>query len=288
MSESNKAGIEDRADSDRNTVDTPNGLIDQELVTFSVEAAIKAGRIALNWFQSRGLAVTTKRDGSPVTEADYVVERFLRSEIIAAFPGDAILGEEEGTIGAVAGEADRCWVIDPIDGTKAFTQGVPLFATLLALVDDLGPALGVICLPALNECVWAARGDGTYWSRDISRVSDTAEACGVSSRNSLTGAYVCTSGLSYWPERSLERVRASGARVRTWGDAYGYALVATGRADAMIDPECRDWDIAPMSVVIAEAGGRFTDTSGVADWRNGSGLASNQILHDQLLQCFRP
>lgn len=262
-------------------------VIDQELVDFAVTAAVRAGRLTLDWYQSRGLEVGAKQDGSPVTEADYASERLLRAEIAAAFPDDTVLGEEEGVTGGAAGEAGRCWVIDPIDGTKAFAQGVPLFATLLALVDERGPCVGVICLPALNECVWAARGRGARWSRDAGKAPGSGEVCRVSGRDSLDGAYVCTSGLSYWPPLPLERVRSSGARVRTWGDAYGYALVATGRAEAMIDPECREWDVAPMSVIVSEAGGCFTDTAGADDWRSGSAVASNKILHSELLECFK-
>ena len=250
-------------------------MIEQDLVEFTVNAAQRAGRITLDWYQRRGLSVTSKSDGSPVTEADYAAERFLRSEISATYPDDTIRGEEEGD---QPGRTGRMWVIDPIDGTKAFAQGVPLFATLLALVDELGPAAGVICLPALDECVWAGRGRGAMWNGD---------PCQVSGRRVLDESYVCTSGLSYWPERALARVRAAGARVRTWGDAYGYALVATGRAEAMVDPECFDWDVAPMSVIIAEAGGRFSDTAGMDDWRSGSAVATNGSLHDDLLGCFR-
>ena len=249
-------------------------MIEQDLVDFAVNAARRAGRITLDWYQLRGLSVTPKSDGSPVTEADYAAERFLRSEISATYPDDTIRGEEEGD---QAGRSGRMWVIDPIDGTKAFAQGVPLFATLLALIDEQGPAVGVICLPALDECVWAGRGRGAVWNGD---------PCRVSSRTGLDESYVCTSGLSYWPERALSRVRAAGARIRTWGDAYGYALVATGRAEAMVDPECFDWDVAPMSVIIAEAGGRFSDTAGTDDWRSGSAVATNGDLHDELLGCF--
>lgn len=250
-------------------------MIEQDLVDFAVAAARRAGRITLDWYQLRGLSVTAKSDGSPVTEADYAAERFLRSEILATFPDDTIRGEEEGE---VAGRTGRTWVIDPIDGTKAFARGVPLFATLLALIDDRGPAAGVVFLPALDECVWAGRGRGAHWD---------GEPCRVSDRSDFEGSYICTSGLSYWPDQALQRVRAGGARVRTWGDAYGYALVATGRAEAMVDPECFDWDVAPMSVIIAEAGGRFSDTAGVDDWRSGSAVATNGILHDDLLGCFR-
>ena len=162
-------------------------MIDQDLVDFAVHAAQRAGRITLDWYQLRGLSVTSKSDGSPVTDADYAAERFLRSEISAAYPDDTIRGEEEGD---QAGRTGRMWVIDPIDGTKAFAQGVPLFATLLALIDEQGPAVGVICLPALDESVWAGRGRGAVWN---------GEPCRVSSRTVLDESYVCTSGLSYWP-----------------------------------------------------------------------------------------
>ena len=251
------------------------GAVAEEVVDFAVGAAQRAGHLTLEWYQQRSLSVSAKSDGTPVTEADYAAERLLRSEISAAYPDDTIWGEEEGVW---AGRTSRSWVIDPIDGTKAFVQGVPLYATLLALVDEQGPAVGVICLPALNECVWAGRGRGAHWNGVPCRVSEHA---------GLDGAYVCTSGLSYWPEPALERVRAAGARVRTWGDAYGYALVATGRAEAMVDPECFDWDVAPMPVIMAEAGGRFSNTSGSHDWRSGSAAASNGLLHDDLLACFR-
>ena len=251
------------------------GAIAEEVVDFAVDAAQRAGRLTLQWYQQRSLSVSAKSDGTPVTEADYAAERLLRSEISAAYPDDTIWGEEEGVW---AGRTSRSWVIDPIDGTKAFVQGVPLYATLLALVDEQGPAVGVICLPALDECVWAGRGRGAYWNGVPCRVSEHA---------GLAGAYVCTSGLSYWPEPALERVRAAGARVRTWGDAYGYALVATGRAEAMVDPECFDWDVAAMPVIMAEAGGRFSNTSGSPEWRSGSAAATNGLLHEDLLACLR-
>ena len=178
-------------------------MIDQDLVDFAVAATRRAGRITLEWYQRRGLSVTAKSDGSPLTEADLAAERFLRAEIGATYPDDAIHGEEEGDC---AGRSGRAWVIDPIDGTRAFTQGVPLFATLLAMVDDEGPAVGVIFLPALDECVWAGRGRGAWWD---------GEPCTVSTQARVEGCYVCTSGLSYWPPRALERLRAAGARVRT-------------------------------------------------------------------------
>ncbi len=251
-----------------------DGTIERELVDFAVAAVRRAGAVTLRWYQQHGLRVTAKSDGSPVTEADLASEKTLRHLISQRYPEDAVCGEEFGN---ASGRSGRKWVIDPIDGTLAFAQGVPLYATLMALIDERGPAVGVIFLPALNECVWAGRGRGAWWN---------GEPCRVSDRGQLRGGFVCTSGLSYWPEAALGRVRAKGARVRTWGDAYGYALVATGRAEAMVDPECAPWDVAPMAVIIGEAGGRFTDASGAEDWRNGSAVGSNGGVHDELLACL--
>lgn len=254
--------------------------VDPGLVDFAVEAARRAGDLTLEWYQRPDLAVERKPDGTPVTGADTEAERLLRGLIGERFPGDPVLGEEGGLqegIPTGPERGGRLWVIDPIDGTKAFTQGVPLFSNLVALVDEHGPAVGVINLPALGECVWAGRGRGAWWN---------GEPCRVSQRQGLDGSCLCTSGFSYWPESALRRLLSAGARVRTWGDAYGYALVATGRAEAMIDPECSDWDVAPMAVILAEAGGRFSDRAGSPAWRNGSGVASNGHIHDGVLALF--
>ena len=277
---------------------------DSGLVDFAVEAARRAGDLTLEWYQQPDLAVERKTDGTPVTGADTEAERMLRGLIGDRFPDDLVLGEEGGLQGGAPtasgrqlrtptgdggdlhgsppsgpGRDGRLWVIDPIDGTKAFAQGVPLFSNLVALIDEHGPAVGVINLPALGECVWAGRGLGAWWN---------GEPCRVSQRQGLGGSCVCTSGFSYWPDAALRRLLSAGARVRTWGDAYGYALVATGRAEAMIDPECSDWDVAPMTVILTEAGGRFTGRAGAPGWRNGSGVASNGLIHDEVLALFDP
>ncbi|MDE0268462.1 MAG: hypothetical protein OXI96_05430 [Acidimicrobiaceae bacterium] len=247
----------------------------EELVTFALDATRKAGALTLRWFQQNKLKVSTKTDGTPVTEADLAAEHCLRELIESRYPEDGIFGEEKGD---TPGKSGNTWVIDPIDGTKAFVQGVPLYSTLLALVDQKGPLLGVIFLPALDECVWAFRGQGAYWDDKL---------CQVSNRKSLKGGgFVCTSGFSYWPKNTLNSVRQTGARIRSWGDAYGYALVATGRAEAMIDPECAPWDVAPVAVILEEAGGRFSSVTGVDDWQNGSALGSNGFVHEELLECF--
>ena len=247
--------------------------IDAARLDEAVELARAAGRETLRWFQSAHLEIDTKGDGSPVTEADRAAERLLRREISARYPADSIIGEEEPDH---RGTSPNRWVLDPVDGTKAFTHGVPLFSNLLAYFDEHGPAIGVINLPALGETVYAGRGLGCF-------VNGTP--CRVSATRDLADAYVCTSGLDNWPPAALAHF-ASTVKLRTWGDGYGYALVATGRVDAMIDPEIAYYDVAAMLTILPEAGGRFTDLAGVATAASGSGIASNGLLHDELRRHF--
>lgn len=249
----------------------------QSEVDFCVATAKEAGQATLNWYQSQAFSVSQKADGSPLTEADLAAETLIRQRINAAFPNDSVQGEEQA---ATTGTSKRTWIIDPIDGTKAFAAGVPLFANLLALVDEHGLAAGVINLPALGETIWAGRGLGAHWNN---------EPCQVSNRQEKEGALVCTSGFGYWPQPQLHRLLKSPVRLRTWGDAYGYALVATGRAEAMIDPEAFSWDLAPIQLIIAEAGGHFTTFNGESSpdvWKSGSGFASNGHCHQQLLSLW--
>ena len=246
-------------------------------LAFAIELAEDAGASTLAWFQSATLAVEHKGDGSPVTAADLAAEARVRERLAATHPGDGIIGEEDDD---VEGSTGRRWVVDPIDGTKAFTKGVPLYATLIALIDDHGPAVGVIHLPALGETIAAGRGLGCTFN---------GAPCRVSGHDTLDGAYATTSGFGYWPSAALQRVLDSDVVCRTWGDAYGYALVATGRAEAMIDPLANPWDIAPMAVIIPEAGGRFSNFDGVErpdSWNRNSGVATNGILHDDLIGLF--
>ena len=252
-------------------------LADPDTVTFAVELTREAGLLALEWFGTPDLAVDRKGDGSPVTAADLAVESLMRERLAGVWPDDAVMGEEHQD---TAGESGRTWVIDPIDGTKAFTRGVPLFSNLLALVDEHGPAIGVINLPALGETIWAGRGLGAFHN---------GEPCRVSDHHSIDGAYVCTSETGYWPRPALHALIDSGAEFRTWGDAYGYALVATGRAEAMIDPVAYQWDVAPIAVIIPEAGGRYSSfdgREGADAWTARSGVGTNGLIHDELLALF--
>jgi histidinol-phosphatase len=246
-----------------------------ELLDVAVDLARRAGELTLEWFRTDDLAIERKDDGTPVTAADRAAERFLRQEITDRFPDDAIVGEEEAD---TAGSSGRTWVVDPIDGTKAFTHGVPLFCNLLAVEDGQGSAIGVINLPALGETVYAGRGLGAFVNGRPARVS---------TRDRLAGSYLSSCGFDYWTEPMLAAARQSGAALRTWGDGYGYALVATGRVDAMCDPVVARWDVAPMPVILTEAGGRFTDLDGGAGSGGGTGLATNGRLHEEWLERFR-
>jgi histidinol phosphatase-like enzyme (inositol monophosphatase family) len=250
--------------------------VDVALMHEAIELARKAGDLSLRWFRTADLRVDRKGDGTPVTEADRAIERFLREEIRASHPDDGIVGEEEGPEPSSNG---REWIIDPIDGTKAFSRGVPLYANLLALEDEHGAAIGVINIPALGELLWAGRGRGCFLNGTPVRVSD---------QTALAGAYVSSSGYEGWDETSLLQVKRAGALLRTWGDGYGFLLVATGKIDAMVDPTAERYDLAPMPVIMAEAGGVFTDFQGHPSASGGSAVATNAHIHDQLLACLRP
>lgn len=242
----------------------------ESLVEESAELARRAGALTLNWFQRAALRVESKTDGSPVTEADRSAELFLRTQLAERFPEDGIVGEEHG---ASPGRSGRTWFIDPIDGTESFIRRIPLYSTLLALLDEHGMAAGVINLPALGRTVAAGRGRGCFLDGTRTRVSERA---------GLEGAMLTTTGFDLLRGETAERLHRSPLKIRGWGDAYGYALVAAGMAEAMYDPIAAPWDLAPMEVIIPEAGGVFTDRNGVSDFRAGSGLATNGLLHPQI------
>jgi histidinol phosphatase-like enzyme (inositol monophosphatase family) len=258
-----------------------------------LEAAIRAVRAAaaetLRWFDSSRLAVTEKEDRSPVTQADHAAEAILRAQLLAAFPGDAFLGEESGRTG---GDSGYEWIVDPIDGTKSFIRGVPLYATLVGCRAAGQGLLGVIAIPALDEMVYAARGGGAWHVRGAAPPRQAR----VSSRTDLAASLVCTSDFTSFGKRSDAAAGAAARRrleeacsiARTWGDGYGYLLVATGRADIMVDPLLNEWDAAAVETVIAEAGGRFSDWRGRSSIESGDGLATNGLLHDAVLPLLAP
>ncbi len=236
-------------------------------------AADEAGRVALGHFKTR-LTVEAKADGSPVTIADRGAEERLRTVLGAAFPTDGFLGEE---LGESAGASGRRWIIDPIDGTQSFIRGVPLWGVLVALEDRGECVLGVVALPALGETLWAVRGRGAFANGVPARVAATA----------LADATICTSDASprHFGEKhtGFERLLRRTARQRGWGDCYGYVLVATGRAEVMLDPLMNPWDAAAVKPIVEEAGGVFCAWDGTATIYGGSGLAVPSALRDPVL-----
>lgn len=263
------------------------GATPEELRAFAVAVAREAGELTLSYFRSE-LDVEQKSDDTPVTRADREAELLIRRRIREAWPDDDILGEEYGVDAAAGG---RTWVIDPIDGTKSFVAGAPLYAVLIAAVDgryDGGElattrvTAGVIHVPPLGETVSAARDGGALWDAGDGR----ERRASVSALDTLAGVRVTTSDFADFHQRepamaaSLDR---SAGLARTWGDAYGYLLVSTGRLDAMIDPIVSPWDIAPLPVIVEEAGGRFTDLDG-RSLLAASAVATNGLIHDALLR----
>lgn len=249
----------------------------------------RSDAIALRHFQSDGLAVESKSDESPVTVADRAVESMLREEIRRAFPGDAILGEEHGEI---AGTSGWRWVVDPIDGTVSYSTGVPLFGTLIGLESGARIEAGICSMPALAERVWAARGAGAWWERVHPDGTRRRSEARVRRCERLRDALVCTSGLEYFDRAratdQLVRVARAARRVRGWSDCYAGMLVATGRCDAWFDPVMNPWDSGPFPVILAEAGGVFTDWSGREDIRGGNAIACHAALHAELLAMVQP
>ena len=241
----------------------------QNLLEFAVEVAWRAGRAALAHYQT-GITAETKPDDSPVTSADRTAEQMARELITTRFPHDGIIGEE---FGAIRTEASRRWVMDPIDGTRTFVRGVPFFGCLLALEEAGEPVLGVMYFPALEETVYAAVGAGCWWNGRRALVSDETK---------LDRALVLTTDVEQIERENLtagwNRVRSRAGMVRTWGDCYGHALVATGRAEAMFDPKMSIWDAAALRPIIEEAGGVFTDWHGAATHTGGSAISTNAAL----------
>ena len=233
------------------------------------EAARVAGSHALARY-GKDVTVRTKTDGSAVSDADVGAEEAVRAWIGERFPDDGIVGEELGTTGA---DRKRRWIVDPIDGTTSYLRRVPLWGTLVAVAEADTVLAGAIYCPAVDEMVGAAAGEGCWWNGARARVSDVAE---------LSDATVLTSAATHADDEERGgrwRALAAKARVaRTWGDCYGYLLVATGRAEVMADPVLKPWDSAALAPVIAEAGGVFTDWSGRATGLGGSAIASNARL----------
>ena len=247
----------------------------KELLEFSVVLARGAGDITLNYFRKQP-ETSTKSDGSYVTIADREAEAYLRGQINERFPEDGIVGEEEGE---TEGRSGRRWILDPIDGTFAFVHGVPFYGVLIALEIDGEMSVGVINMPALGEIVSAAQGCGCFLNGELTRVSTTAKL--------EEALLLCTdfrAAAYHGFGRAVDFLQRTAKTSRTWGDCYGYVLVATGRADVMLDPVMNLWDCAPLLPIMEEAGGTFTDWRGVRTVDGGNAIATNKLLFDEVMQ----
>ena len=248
--------------------------------------AIEAGELTLKHFRSSTLGVERKGDGSPVTVADRGAEELLRKLIGEQFPDDAILGEEfpmtEGTSG-------YRWILDPIDGTKAFIHGVPLYTTLVAVLEESTgePILGVIHAPASAETIHAAVGGGSWYQYGENEVVQAK----VSETPSLSSGLFLTGEVSGFCDRKAQNtyfgLQDAALLSRTWGDAYGYMMVAIGRAEVMIDAEMSLWDAACLKPILEEAGGTFTSWNGEATVHAGEGVATNGHVLEEVLSLTR-
>jgi len=247
----------------------------REYLEFAVETAYLAGRLTLGYFQT-GIRADAKTDGSPVTLADRKAEELIRSRIEKAYPDHAIVGEEFGAL--ETGGSSHRWLIDPIDGTKSFVQGVPLYSVLLGLEIDGRVEVGVIYLPGLNEMVSAATGHGCWWNGRRARMSqvdrmENAVAAFTEVRN--FGKYDRIDAFN----RMVQKARLC----MGWNDAYGYVLAATGRVEVMFDPIMAVWDCGPMPAIFREAGGYFGDWQGNETIYGSEGLATSKGLLSEVL-----
>lgn len=258
------------------------------LLTFATDLAYRAGRITLGYFNT-GIRPDYKPDDSPVTAADRAAEEFIRLEIEKHYPTHAILGEEFGEATRFSASesapqsapetASHRWIIDPIDGTKSFLRGVPLYGVLIGLEIDGQIKVGAAYYPGTDEMLCAAEGLGAWWNGRRARVSDVA---------SLERAYIC-----YTNERNMvrqnrgaawKRLNEAAYASRGWSDAYGYLCVATGRAEAMLDPIMNIWDCGPFPVIFKEAGGYFGSWDGREGHTHDEALACNAAIKDEILR----
>ncbi|WP_427018551.1 histidinol-phosphatase [Pseudarthrobacter sp. P1] len=240
--------------------------------------------LTMSRFKALDLAVETKPDLTPVTDADKAAEESIRSQLARARPRDAVLGEEFGS----SGHGSRRWIIDPIDGTKNFVRGVPVWATLIALVDEGQPVVGVVSAPALGKRWWAAKGTGAFTGKSLA----AATRLRVSNVANLADASMSYSSLSGWKERGNRdefiALTDDVWRTRAYGDFWSYCLVAEGAVDIACEPELNLYDMAALVPIVVEAGGRFTSLDGEEGPFGGNALATNSILHSEVLNRLNP
>jgi histidinol-phosphatase len=247
-------------------------------VKLALQLADEADALTMARFGALDLRIETKPDLTPVTDADRGAEEALRATLSSQRPEDALLGEEFGGTAVFAG---RQWVLDPIDGTKNFVRGVPVWATLIALLIDGVPQVGVVSAPALGRRWWAGAGAGAFTS-----FGGKSRRISVSGVDELGSASLSFSDLTTgWDDGRTKFLDLADAvwRVRGYGDFWSYCLVAEGAVDIAAEPEVKLWDLAALDVLVREAGGRFTSVDGSPGPHGGSAVATNGLLHDRVL-----
>jgi histidinol-phosphatase len=248
---------------------------------FAVAVAAEAGELILRHYGDSDLAIEHKRDASPVTAADRESEQLIRDRVSGSWPGDGVLGEE---FAETRGSSGYRWILDPVDGTKSFIHHVPLFGTLIGLEHEGVMVAGVCRMPALDEVVYGGVGLGAWWQQGV----EEPRAARVSSVETLEEALFCTTTITGWKTTGLQSVFdslcAAAGLVRGWSDCYGHLLVATGRADVMVDPEMNAWDAAAFLPILEAAGGHFVTLEGRAVIDGGNGLSVNAAIRDEVLE----
>ena len=266
---------------------TPSPALTAEIaarLALARAAGLEAGRLTLRYFQTTDFQTEKKADNSPVTIADRSAEQLLRERIAAAVPSDGILGEELGTTDGTSGFR---WILDPIDGTKSFIHGVPLYGTLVAVEHEGRAVVGFVFMPGLDEGGFASVGQGTWYFRG----SGTPQRASVSTKPRLADGLFVTSQVDTYAKRgaapAFDALQKAAYITRTWGDCYGYLLVATGRAEVMVDPILNVWDAAAVQPIIEEAGGTFTDWQGTPTIHAGEAIATNGRVLAEVLTVTR-
>ena len=262
---------------------TPTDI--SQRLEFAIAVSREAAKLIMSYFLSDDLVVDQKRDRTPVTAADRGAEELIRDRLAQRFPDDGVFGEE---FGETTGRNGVRWILDPVDGTKAFIHGVPLFGTLIGLEADGELLAGVCRLPALQEVIYGANGLGAWWQVNESPVRRAR----VSEVERLSDALVCTTSFNNWRDANqfaaFERINAAARETRGWSDCYGHTLVATGRADVMIDPLLNPWDAAALVPILREAGGMFCDRTGTETIHGGNGISVNGRLKQAVLERLSP
>lgn len=263
----------------------PNADDVQARLKLAIDVGLAAGEVTLKYFGKKNFDVEWKADASPVTVADREAETILRSKIQAAFPEDGIVGEEFDN---VAGSSGYRWILDPIDGTKSFIHGVPLYGTMIGVEFDGRSVVGMVLFPGLSEYIYASVGQGAWHVR----ANGEPERAKVSNTKQLDKSLFCATSVAAFATlnrgEAFQQLLDTAQLTRTWGDCYGYLLVATGRAEVMIDPAMNVWDAAALQPIMEESGGTFTDWNGEPTIHNNEGVATNSHVLEEVLAITRP